>query len=184
VADNFAPVFAGWNVWDVWQVDDLGDLNPMNLGLSHERRLRIWVEDELRLHAAGAIVADPADLKGEQVEVLSGQVEGLRVAKRREELPGELPLLEDKATLWTVRFFNRGAPSRLAWPFDDEYMLDEILVPDDSNPATSGPAPKLMLSELGDVAGDVAGTAAKAALGIGAIVLLVLGLYAVYNKGK
>jgi hypothetical protein len=82
---GMVPVFPGWNVWTVWQVDDLGDLNPLNFGISKERRLRIWVEEQAQ-ETPGAAVADPANpaaLKGAQVEIIAS-TDGLERAATRD----------------------------------------------------------------------------------------------------
>ncbi len=144
----FAPIFPGWNVWQVWQVIDLPFSISM-LGVSPERQLRIWVEDALRLHSA-ADVADPIDLKGGQVEIIPG-APGLATAVRKEQVTGGPGfLVKGPAKLFTVRFFNHDGQTNLAWPHDDEYLLDAVLDPNPSNPATSGPAPVTIGQTVGD----------------------------------
>ena len=148
---DFATVFPGWNVWSVYQVKDL-PFSPMMLGVSKERQLRIWVEDQVRLHAPGAVVADSIDLKGGQVEILPSKqaVEGLHVAERKEQVGGPVLLVEGPADLFYVRFFNRGVGSQLSWPHDGEYLLNEVFMPSDSSPATSGPAPTTITQGVGE----------------------------------
>jgi hypothetical protein len=157
----FAPVFPGWNVWQVWQVKDLPFSLSM-IGVSPERQLRIWVEDELRLHSA-ADVADPLDLKGGQIEVIDS-APGLGTAMRKEDVPdGATYLVSGPADLKTVRFFNKAGQTQIAWPHDDSYLLDAVLQPTASNPATSGPAPTTIgqtvgngvISPIGDVVGQI-----------------------------
>jgi hypothetical protein len=143
----FAPIFPGWNVWQVWQVKDLPFSIAM-FGVSPERQLRIWVEDELRLHSS-ADVADSIDLKGGQIEIIPG-APGLATAMRKEDVPGGASfLVEGPATLFTVRFFNRGDKSQIAWPHDNQYLLDAVLDPNPANPATSGPAPTTIGQTVG-----------------------------------
>jgi hypothetical protein len=135
----FAPIFKGWNVWEVWQVKDLPFSISM-IGVSPERQLRIWVEDEVRLHSS-ADVADSIDLKGGQIEIIPG-APGLKTAMRKEDVPnGATFLVDGAAQLFTVRFFNRGEQSQIAWPHDGQYLLDAVLDPNPSNPATSGLPP-------------------------------------------
>lgn len=157
----FAPIFPGWNVWRVYQVKDL-PFSLMMVGVSPERQLKIWVEDEVRLHSA-ADVADPLDLKGSQVEIIQG-APGLSVAMGREQVPSMRDvLLSGPAELYTVRFFNKGGNTQLAWPHDDSYLLDQVLEPKADNPATSGPSHTTIgetvgtgiTKPLGDVLGSV-----------------------------
>lgn len=143
----FAPIFHGWNVWQVWQVKDLPFSIAM-IGVSPERQLRIWVEDEIRLHSS-AEVADSIDLKGGQIEIIPG-APGLNTAVRKESVPGGASfLVSGAADLFTVRFFNRGEPSQIAWPHDESYLLDAVLDPNPANPATSGPPPPTIGQTVG-----------------------------------
>lgn len=137
---EFLTVYPGWNVWDVWQVDDL-PFSPSMIGVSRDRQLRIWVEDTVRLKAGGAVIADPIDLKGGQVEILNAAPSGLQIDQRKESVPGPVMTVKGKATLRTVRFFNRGARASLAWPHDESYLLEKTYIPSQTHPATSGPAP-------------------------------------------
>jgi len=156
----FAPVFPGWNVWKVYQVKDL-PFSLMMIGVSPERQLRLWVEDELRLHSA-ADVADPLDLKGGQVEILEN-ANGLNPAMSREQVGLGEALLSGPADLKIVRFFNKAGNTQLAWPHDESYLLDQVLEPKADNPATSGPAHTTIgetvgtgiTKPLGDVLGSV-----------------------------
>ena len=135
-----APVFPGWNVWAVYELDDL-PFSLLMVGVDRDRQLRIWVEDAVRLHAPGATVADPVDLKGPMIEILAGVPEGLKSAARKESVPGPPMLTDGPASRRVVRFFNRGAEARLPWPHDGSFLLDEVYTPDAHNPATSGPGP-------------------------------------------
>lgn len=139
-SSNMAPVFKGWNVWNVYQVNDL-DFSIMMIGVSRDRQLQIFVEDAVRLNAPGVVVADPADLKGSQVQILNGPPVGLTSVARKEGLPLSVPVVNGPAQLRTVRFFNRGEASSLPWPHDDNYLLDEVFQPTATNPVTAGPAP-------------------------------------------
>jgi hypothetical protein len=160
---GFAQLFAGWNVWEVWQSQDpiegVGDA-VLNAGVSLERQLRIWVEDWIKAHAPSAAVADPANpfaLKGAQVEILPNPG-GLELLQTRADLPdvaGAMQLGEQgsQALKRTVRFFNRGAETAVAWPHDENYLLEAVYQPSSTNPITSGAAP----SSAGGVATEVAG---------------------------
>ena len=146
---GFAPIFPGWNVWQVWQVKDLPFSISM-IGVSPERQLRIWVEDEVRLHSA-ADVADSIDLKGGQVQIIPGGDQGLATIMRKEQVPdGATFLVDGPASLFTVRFFNRGEKTAIAWPHDESYLLDAVLGPDPTNSATSGPAPTKIAQTVGE----------------------------------
>lgn len=159
---DFAPIFPGWNVWSVFQVRDL-DFNPLMLGVSRDRQLRIWVEDAVRLGAPGATVADPVDLKGGQVEILPSKPAGLSVAIRKEQVGGSAMVVDGPADLRFVRFFNRGAKANLVWPHDDNYLLNEVFTPNPTAPATQGPPPPTVGSGVGQGVGSAAGDIAKGA---------------------
>lgn len=172
MATDFAPVFPGWNVWTVYQVKDLNDTNPLFWGLDRDRRLRIWVEDAIRLGAPGTTVADPADLKGGQIEILPSVPKDLATTARKEDVGGSSAMVVDgPADLRTVRFFNRGAKGQLVWPHDDNYLLNEVLTPSPTSPATSSAPPTTI---GGTVAGGV-GQVAKDA-GLGTLLLGIAGL--------
>jgi len=169
--DGFAPVFPGWNVWDVWQAQDpvLGIGGAiMNAGLSLERQLRIWVEDQVNDNAPDARLSDPANpvaLKGAQVLVMpnAGGLKALRTRAEIPELAGALQVGEkdSPAKKFTVRFFNRGSrETALPWPHDENYVLDAVFEPDPANALTSGDAPFSLDGAL-DNAAKGAGTVLK-----------------------
>lgn len=168
------PIFAGWNVWAVWQVQNLPFI-PLMVGVSRDRQLQIWVEDQVRLHATEASVADPIDLKGSQVEILTGSP-GLKVAMRKENVPGPALVVETQdlsPQLRFVRFFNRGEASQLPWPHDDSYLLDAVFQPDPTNPVTKGDGPGTITDRNITKPGT---EAAKTAIETTLIVALVAGL--------
>lgn len=148
VNSAMAPVFPGWNVWKVWQVKDL-PFSLMMLGVSRDRQLQIWVEDQVRLNAGGTDVADPADLKGSHVQILA-DAPGLSTAVQKESVPGPAMLVDGPADLRAVRFFNKGGQSQLPWPHDESYLLEAVLQPQADNPATSGPAPVTIGQTIGN----------------------------------
>lgn len=180
---DFAKVFPGWNVWAVWQQKDL-NFEPLHVGESRDRRLRIWIEDAVRLGAPGTIVADPVDLKGGQIEILPGAPAGLSQVQRKEDTSGPAMLLDGPGELRFVRFYNRGAPGSLVWPHDGNYLLDAVYQPDPKNETTSGPAPSTI---GGTVAGGVKEVAGDALSGlgtvaaIGALTLVAWGAYRVFG---
>lgn len=167
---GFAPIFAGWNVWDVWQASD-PTFDLMLAGLSQDRRLRIWVENETKA-APGVAVADPANpaaLVGDQVQIIP-KVEGLELARARGAVPdlaGAQQIGKDgsRAELRTVRFFNRGAAGAVPWPHDENDLLENVWTPSASNPVTNAPQP----SSLGGLATELSEDA-KTALKVVAIV--------------
>ena len=174
-----APVFQGWNVWQVWQLKDL-PFSVMMFGVSPERQLRIWVEDQVRLNAGGSDVGDPGDLKGSSVQIIDS-APGLAVAMRKEDVPGGATfVVSGPATLFTVRFFNKGAQTQLPWPHDDEYLLDAVLEPKADNPATSGPAPTTIGESVGhgivkpieDAVGSIPWYVWAGAIAFGGVMLL------------
>ena len=172
-----APVFKGWNVWAVDQVKDL-DFTVLGICVSRDRQLQVWVEDHVRLDAPGTDVADPLDLKGSQVQILAGDAPaGLKVFRRKEQVPGDVMLVNGESDLRLVRFFNRGQASSLPWPHDDNYILDAVYQPDPGQSITSGPPPREIASgasgDLGKAAGDLlpdAGTLVWYALGAAFVV--------------
>lgn len=185
IGAGFAPVFAGWNVWDLWYSQDpiegIGGWIA-DAGLSLERQLRTWVEDQLTDNAPGVSVADPlnpAALKGDQVQILPS-ANGLPFAITRATVPslaGELQLGTEgsQATKTTVRFFNRGERTVMPWPHDENVVLDVVYQPSKANTITNSAAP----SSLGGTASDIAGainhgleTLAWVAGGVGALWLL------------
>lgn len=151
---EFAPVYPGWNVWAVYQSTDL-DWSIMWVGVSRDDRLRVWVEDQLRLYAPGASVADPYALKGSQIQILPGPPRGVDIEVRKEAVPGPAMTIDSPTELRYVRFFNRGSESRLLWPYDREdknYLLNVVYKPSATAPVTSGPGPSTTTDDLGDSA--------------------------------
>jgi hypothetical protein len=160
---GFAQLFPGWNVWEVWQSQDpiegIGDA-VLNAGVSLERQLRIWVEDWIKDKAPSAAVADPANpfaLKGAQVEIIPNPA-GLELLQTRADVPGLAGALQlgeqgSQGLKRTVRFYNRGAETAVAWPHDENYLLDAVYQPSSTNPLTNGSAP----TSAGGIATDVAG---------------------------
>jgi hypothetical protein len=183
---GFAQIFAGWNVWDVWQSQDpnegIGDA-VLNAGISLERQLRIWVEDWIREHAPAAAIADtvnPFALKGSQVEIIPNPG-GLELLQTRADIPGlagamQLGKQGSQGLKRTVRFFNRGAETAVAWPHDENYLLESVFQPTSANPLTSGEAPT-SLGGAASSAADTLGSTLKvvaivAGVGIGALLLV------------
>lgn len=151
---EFADVFPGWNVWAVYQSKDL-DFGLQWVGVSRDDRLRIWVEDELRLNAPGAEVADPYAFKGSQIQILPGPPRGLDIFSRKEDVPGPAMTIDSPVEVRYVRFFNRGPEARLVWPHDKgdkNYLLNVVYKPSASAPVTQGPGPATTTSDLGDAA--------------------------------
>lgn len=166
---GFIPVLKGWNVWRVWQVDDLGDLNPMNFGLSDERRLRIWVEEQANA-APGAAVADPANplaLKGGQVEIIPS-ADGLAELATLNPSSGHVLELPSAAHPFFVRFYNRGAEGVTPWPIGDEQLVEAVYEPSAASPITNGAPP----SSLGGAATGAAETVKE--IGSGALTAVVV----------
>lgn len=185
---GFAQIFKGWNVWDVWQSQDpilgLGG-GIMNAGVSLERQLRIWVEDQIREHAPAAAVADtfnPAVLKGSQIEVIpnAGGLEVLQTRADVPELAGALQLgnAGSEGKKFTVRFFNRGDETGMAWPHDENYVLDAVFQPSGTNAITSGAAPSSLGGAATGLESGVASAlkvvAIVAGVGLGALLLVQL----------
>jgi hypothetical protein len=179
---NIIPIFPGWNVWNIWQVNDL-DFNPLNIGITPERQLRIWVEDQIRENAGAAEVADPVALKGSQIQVLPGLPTGLKIMMRKDQVTGcegdgcagPLMVVNGPATLKTVRFFNRSnSQTSMPWPHDNNYLVDSTYIPDTANPTTAGPGPGTILSSAADAASATVNTLTKVALVGGIIYLAVM----------
>jgi hypothetical protein len=176
---GFVPVFKGWNVWAVLARNDLS-FNPLMVGLSPERRLRIWVEDSADA-APGAAVADPmnpAALKGGQVEIIQS-AEGLEPdVERAEQLPGSILNFDPDHSRVFVRFYNRGADAVTPWPRDDDFFLDTAYTPDADSPITGGEAPGSLAGTAGEVADKVGGALKVVAIvaGIGLGVVLITSL--------
>lgn len=150
---EFLKVYPGWNVWQVWQVNEL-PFSVMMMGLDRDRQLRIWVEDVVRLGAPDASIADSLDLKGGQVQILNGAPPGLKTDQRKESVPGPAMVVSGPATLRTVRFFNRGNQTQIAWPHDESYLLERTFIPSPENPATNLPAPSTISETVVSGAGE------------------------------
>lgn len=174
---GFAQIFKGWNVWALLAQNDLR-FDPLMAGLSPERRLRIWVEEQAG-KAPGVAVADPMNplsLRGGQVEALQS-AEGLEPeTERAETMPGSLLAQNfgaDHSRVF-VRFFNRGEPAVTPWPHDDDFFLDTVYTPAADNPITSAPAPG-SLAGAASSAADTVGSALKVvAIGAGIVLGVVL----------
>jgi hypothetical protein len=173
---GMVEVFAGWNVWAVLAKDDL-DFEAMMVGLSPDRRLRIWVEEAADKVPGSAIAdsANPMVLKGSQVEIIQAP-EGLEPAQERaSEMPGSTLNFDPKHTRKFVRFYNRGAAGVTPWPRNENFFLDTAYEPDASNPITGAPAP----SSLGGAvtgAVEATGSTLKIVLGVALGVAVVGGL--------
>lgn len=164
-APGFAPIFVGWNVWDIWQSDD-PPFSVMNIGLTLERQLRIFIENQLADNAPGTAIADPlnpAALRGDQIQIIP-KVEGLKFAATRGDIPELAKGInlggdeDSKAILRTVRFFNRGSESSLPWPHEPGYLLENVYTPDPNHPVTGAPQP----GSLGGAASQVGSELSKA----------------------
>ena len=185
---GFANVFPGWNVWDVWQSQDplegIGDA-IFNAGVPLERQLRVWVEDWIKERAPAAAVADPwnlAALRGAQIEIIPSSG-GLELLQTRADVPGIAGAVQvgkqgSEAKKFTVRFYNRGDETAVAWPHDQNYLVDSVYRPSASNPITSGEAPGSLAGSAGDVADKVGGALKVVAIvaGVGLGVLVVVSL--------
>jgi hypothetical protein len=177
---GLAPVFPGWNVWAVWQKNDL-DFEISMLGVSADRRLRIWVENAVDDNAPGAAVGDPLSpnvtkFKGEMVQIVPSAGELLPVA-RKESVPNSVPALDGPPSLFFVRFYNRGQLTSLAWPHDGNHLLDAVYLPSPISPITNAPEPASAAATV-DEAGEVVKGAAASTSGLlaGAAAVLALGL--------
>jgi hypothetical protein len=150
------------------------------VGISRDRQLQIWVEDQVRLQAPGAKVADPIDLKGSQVQVLTG-APSLKTLRRKESVPGPALVVETQdlpPQLRFVRFCNRGAASQLPWPHDESYLLDAVFQPDPTNPVTQGDCTGTIVDNITKPAAE----AAKTTLEVALVVALLAGLgYAAFT---
>lgn len=180
VPSGFLQVYPGWNVWDVWQADD-PTFNIMDVGLSLERQLRIWVENEIKDNAPGSAVADPANpaaLRGDQIQPIP-KVAGLTVAQARGDIPtlaGALTIGSSGsgATLRTVRFWNRGAASVMPWPHDENYVVDAAYTPSTSNPVTNAPQPSSLGKSASELAADASSALTVLVVGAGVVLGVVL----------
>ncbi len=179
---GFAPVFAGWNVWDVYQADspDEGVLGTIwHAGIDEDSLLRLWVENQIENNAPGANVSDPLNpdpehFRGDEIKIIPNAGTLTRAAVR-DSVPAlagaqQLGTGSSTARLRTVRFYNRGAQTTMAWPHDQNFLVDAVFQPDAGNAITNSPAPSTTgaaISELGsglshaiDVLAWVAGGAA------------------------
>jgi len=183
-APGFVTVYPGWNVWALWRSDDpdrsiFSDI--WNAGLSADRELQIWVENQIKDNANGAAVADPANpaaLRGDQIQIIPS-ANGLAVDGTRADIPElagavQLGKKSSKASRVFVRFYNRGEQSLMPWPHDQNVLLDASFVPSTSNQLTNGAAP----SSLGGAATDLANSAESVvkviAIGGGLVLAAVL----------
>lgn len=167
---NLAPIFPGWNVWEVSQKLDL-DFDPLFIGVSRDRRLRVWVEDQVKRSPA-VDTGDSLQLKGDQVDILAGVPPALRIAATKEDVPGDPMLLDGESSLRTVRFFNRGASGSIPWPHDDDYILDRVYIPDPKVPETAAPPPKTTVQQVVDPTLGGLEAVVKIALGVAAVALV------------
>lgn len=198
---GFVPVFQGWNVWDVWQADD-PDTNILGkiwtAGESSERLLRVWIEDQLRDNAPGSAVADPANplaLSGAQIQPIPSvktvpisDADGLAVAATRADIPelaGALQLgnSDSKATLHTVRFYNRGALTLMPWPHDQNFVVDRAYIPSAQNPVTNSPPPSSLAGGASGALDDVKSVVTVLAVGAGLVLGVVL-ITALVNSSR
>ncbi len=174
IPPGFAPIFAGWNVWSVWQKDDL-DFELGGVGLTDERRLRVWVEDTADA-ASGAQLHDPLNpsakhFDGDEVDVLQNAA-GLSVSVDRTSVPVGIPPLEGAVTLRFVRFYNRGVPTVVPWPHSSNYLLEAVYAPAKDNPVTNAPAPVSATETVKEGAAGLGSVATVAAWGVGAFLVL------------
>lgn len=170
------PVFPKWNVWAVWAADDL-TFDATMIGVSADRRLRIFVEDTASA-VPGVEVADPmnpAALKGAQVELMTS-AGTLAALGRKEQVPGPAMLLPGPAKLRFVRFYNRGEGGVLpSWPHTDNFLLDAVYFPEEDDPITGGPPPASLEGAI-DGALDTAERAAKTTAKVVLVGLGVVGV--------
>ena len=194
VPAGFAPVFSGWNVWDVWQADK-PSFDVMNLGLSLERQLKIWVENAVKDDAPGSAVADPANplaLRGAQVQPIP-HVTDLAIAATRADIPelanASLNSAGNSATLRTVRFWSRASVPRfklassMPWPHNDDYLLNVVYQPTAKSAVTNAPQPGSLAGAASDLASG-AGSALTLALVGGAVVLAAVVAISFANARK
>ena len=167
---NLAPIFKGWNLWLVNQKLSL-DIDPMMVGVSRDRRLRVWVEDEVK-RGPGVDTGDIVRLKGDQVDVLASVPAALRIAATKEQVPGPPMLLDGESELRVVRFFNRGLESSIPWPHDGDYILDRVYVPDPKIPETGAPPPKTTVENVVKPVGEGIERVLMLALGVATVALV------------
>ena len=170
---GFATVFKGWNVWGVQQKDDL-DIEISMIGVSRDRRLRIWVEEHADA-APGAAIADPANLftlKGGQVEIIQSAGNLAPAETQADALPAAA--LDEPATLRLVRFFNRGVEAITPWPHDANYLLTTVYQPASNSPITNAPAPSSVAGAASQVGEQVGAVVKMLAIGCGIVLAVVL----------
>jgi hypothetical protein len=182
--NGFAPVAKGWNVWAVLARNELA-FDPLMLGVSPERRLRIWVEDAADA-APGANIADEwhvGKLKGEQVEIIQS-AEGLEPSEERaQHLPGSTLNFDPNHTRVFVRFFNRGAAGVTPWPRDENFLLDTVYEPTAESPITSAPEPSTLEGSAG-AAVQGAGEVVKVVAILGGVALGAWLLVSLVNSNR
>lgn len=185
------PIFPGWNVWSVWQVDNL-DFSVINIGITKERQLRIWVEDQIRDKAGAAEVADPVAIKGSQIQVLPSVPQGLKTMARKEQVngcegdgcAGPTMVVNGPATLKAVRFFNRSnSQTSMPWPHDDNYLVDATYLPTTDNVITAGPGPGTVLDPLTKAGAGTASAAGAVVDKITTAALIIGGVYLAIQFG-
>jgi hypothetical protein len=170
---GFATVFKGWNVWGVQQKDDL-DFEAIMIGVSRDRRLRIWVEDAAD-SAPGAAVADSANpfaLKGSQIEIINS-IGSLVPTETKGETLADVAL-DGPATVRYVRFFNRGSEAITPWPHASNYLLSSVYQPTANNPITNAPSPSSLAGDTSQVTGAVGNAVKMLAIGGGVVLAVVL----------
>ncbi len=187
-APGFAPVFAGWNVWDVYQADS-PDENVLgaiwHAGISEDRLLQLWVENEIENNAPGANLSDPLNpnpehFRGDSVQIIQGAGTLSRAAVR-DSIPAlagaqQLGNTDSTARLRTVRFYNRGQATTMPWPHDQNFLVDAVFQPDPTNGITNAPAPSTFggsVKELGSGIAHAVETLAWVAGGAAVVFLLV-----------
>jgi hypothetical protein len=170
---GFATVFKGWNVWGVRQKDDL-DFEALMIGVSRDRRLRIWAEDAAD-SAPGAAVADSANpfvLKGSQVEIINSVGSLVTAETQGESLAGVN--LDGPSTVRFVRFFNRGVEAVTPWPHDSNYLLETVYQPSTDSPITNAPGPSSLAGSVSQATGEVSSAVKMLAIGGGVVLAVVL----------
>lgn len=192
-APGFVTVFPGWNVWALWRSDNpdrsvFADI--WNAGMSPDRELQVWVENQIKDNANGAAVADPANpaaLRGDQIKIIPG-ANGLVVDGTRADIPelaGPVQLGEQdsKASRVFVRFYNRGQQALMPWPHDANVLLDASFLPSTSNALTNGAAPSSLGGAAAELEKQVESVVKVIAIGGGLVLATVL-VIAIANASK
>lgn len=190
---GFVTVFPGWNVWALWRSDNpdrsiFADI--WNAGMSPDRELQVWVENQIKDNANGAAVADPANpaaLRGDQIQIIPG-ANGLPIDATRADIPelaGAVQLGEkdSKATRVFVRFYNRGQQTIMPWPHDGNVLLDDSFLPSKTNALTNGPPPGSLAGAAADFAKQAETVVTVIAIGGGLVLATVL-VIAIANASK